>query len=51
MFPQCYAAVVDRIKSMPEKVVVVDIGSWTIDIMYKRQDQNTHFCANNNVQI
>lgn len=33
VFPQCYAAVVDRIKSMPEKVVVVDIGSWTIDIM------------------
>lgn len=33
VFPQCYAAVADRIRSLPKRVVVVDIGSWTIDIM------------------
>ena len=33
MFPQCYAAVADRMKTLPKRVVVVDIGSWTIDIM------------------
>lgn len=33
VFPQCYAAIVDRIHNLPEKVVVVDVGSWTIDIM------------------
>lgn len=33
VFPQCYAAVADRLHSLPENVVVVDIGSWTIDIM------------------
>lgn len=37
VFPQCYAAVVDRINSLPEKLVVVDIGSWTIDIMPIRE--------------
>lgn len=31
-FPQCYAAVVGRLPSMKE-CLVVDIGSWTIDIM------------------
>lgn len=33
VFPQCYAAVADRLKALPKRVVVVDIGSWTIDIM------------------
>ncbi len=33
VFPQCYAVVADRLKALPERVVVVDIGSWTIDIM------------------
>lgn len=32
VFPQCYAAVVDRLPSMKE-CLVVDVGSWTIDIM------------------
>lgn len=33
VFPQCYAAVAERMKNLPKRVVVVDIGSWTIDIM------------------
>ncbi len=33
VYPQCYAAVVDRIRTLPERVVIVDIGSWTLDIM------------------
>lgn len=33
VFPQCYAAVVDRMAEFTQKVIVVDIGSWTIDIM------------------
>ena len=33
VFPQCYAAVADRMKTLPKRVVVVDIGSWTVDIM------------------
>ncbi len=33
VFPQCFAAVAERLKGLPESVVVVDIGSWTIDIM------------------
>ena len=33
VFPQCYAAVADRMRTLPKRVVVVDIGSWTIDIM------------------
>ena len=33
VFPQCYAAIVDRIREFEQKVVVVDIGSWTIDIL------------------
>ena len=30
---RCYAAVVDKIPTMAKKTLVVDIGSWTIDIM------------------
>lgn len=33
VFPQCYAAVADRLGSFQKEVLVVDIGSWTIDIM------------------
>ena len=33
VFPQCYAAVVDRMMTFSKKVLVVDIGSWTIDMM------------------
>lgn len=33
VFPQCYAAVVDQIGTFGQKVVVVDVGSWTIDIV------------------
>lgn len=33
VFPQCYAAVADRIVSFKKKTLIVDIGSWTIDIM------------------
>ena len=37
VFPQCYAAVVDKIPTMAKKTLIVDIGSWTIDIMPVRQ--------------
>ncbi len=33
VFPQCYAAVADKIPSFKKKTLIVDIGSWTIDIM------------------
>ena len=33
VYPQCYAAVVDRIDKFPERQLVVDVGSWTVDIM------------------
>ena len=33
VFPQCYGAVADKIGAFPRKVLIVDIGSWTIDIM------------------
>lgn len=33
VFPECYGAVVDRIPTMKSEEVVVDIGSWTIDIL------------------
>lgn len=33
VFPQCYAAVVDRIPNFTRKTLIVDIGSWTIDLM------------------
>lgn len=33
VFPQCYSAVVDRISAYTKKVLIVDIGSWTLDIM------------------
>lgn len=33
VFPQCYAAVADHLTMYKKIVLVVDIGSWTIDIM------------------
>ena len=42
VYPQCYAAVVDKLPLFGPKVVVVDIGSWTIDIIpviNKRPDE------------
>lgn len=33
VFPQCYAAVADKLPQSSRKHVVVDVGSWTIDIM------------------
>ena len=33
VFPQCYGAVADKVSEYIQKVVVVDAGSWTIDIM------------------
>lgn len=35
-FPQCYAAVADRLSSMNGDYVICDIGSWTTDIMFVR---------------
>ncbi len=33
VFPQCYAAVANKIPDFKKKTLIVDIGSWTIDIM------------------
>lgn len=33
VFPQCYAAVADRLAQYGRKHVIVDIGSWTLDLM------------------
>ena len=33
VYPQCYSAVAERIPNFQRRAVVVDIGSWTIDIM------------------
>ena len=33
VFPQCYAAVASKIPDFKKKTLIVDIGSWTIDIM------------------
>lgn len=33
VFPQCYAAVADKLQIFNKKTLIVDIGSWTIDIM------------------
>lgn len=35
-FPQCYAAVADRLINMTQESLIVDVGSWTIDIMVVR---------------
>ncbi|NLE00060.1 MAG: ParM/StbA family protein [Fibrobacter sp.] len=33
VFPQCYAAVADKLQTFGKKTLIVDVGSWTIDIM------------------
>lgn len=33
VFPQCYAAVADKMPQYDRKHIVVDIGSWTMDLM------------------
>lgn len=33
VFPQCYAAVADKLQNFGKKTLIVDIGSWTIDLM------------------
>jgi len=33
VFPQCYAAVADKLFLYTKKTLIVDIGSWTIDMM------------------
>ena len=33
VYPQCFAAVASQISEFPSKVLVVDIGSWTVDLM------------------
>ena len=33
VFPQCYAAVADRIPTFRKRTLIVDVGSWTVDIM------------------
>ncbi len=33
VYPQCYSAVAEMIPNFARKAVVVDIGSWTVDIM------------------
>lgn len=33
-FPQCYAAVADKLGDMRGEYLIVDVGSWTIDIMH-----------------
>ncbi len=34
VFPQCYAAVADKLGDMKGEFLIVDVGSWTIDIMH-----------------
>lgn len=31
--PQCYAAVIENLSKLPKNPIVVDIGSWTVDIL------------------
>jgi hypothetical protein len=35
-FPQCYAAVAEQLSNMNGECLIVDVGSWTIDIMSVR---------------
>ena len=35
-FPQCYAAIANRLGNMDGEYVVCDIGSWTTDVMFIR---------------
>ena len=36
LYPQCYAAVADRLGKLPAELLIVDIGSKTTDVVYLR---------------
>lgn len=46
VYPQCYAAVANRLGLLKDNVTVVDCGSWTLDILPIRnklpQEENAH---------
>ena len=45
VFPQCYAAVFDNINNLKNEVLIVDIGSWTLDMMLiKNHKPDTAAC-------
>ena len=33
VYPQCYAAVADKLSVFRRRQLIVDIGSWTLDLM------------------
>lgn len=33
VYPQCYGAIFDKLETMSDYEYVVDIGSWTVDIL------------------
>ena len=37
LYPQCYAAVADRLGKLPGELLIVDIGSKTVDIIHTRK--------------
>lgn len=37
LYPQCYAAVADRLGKLPVELLIVDIGSKTVDIIHTRK--------------
>ena len=37
LYPQCYAAVADRLGKLPGELLIVDIGSKTVDIIHARK--------------
>ncbi len=37
LYPQCYAAVADRLGKLPAEILIVDIGSKTVDIIHTRK--------------
>ena len=46
VFPQCYAAVADNMPDSSRKQLIVDIGSWTVDIMpIADQSPDESMCA------
>ena len=52
VYPQCFAAVASQISEFPSKVLVVDIGSWTVDLMpIINQSQDESVCVTKNSGI
>lgn len=37
LYPQCYAAIADRLGKLPAELLIVDIGSKTVDIVHTRK--------------